>query len=287
MKKAKKLLECLLIEITQHETHELNVQYLSHKVGLSRWQLQRTFKALTGLSLIEYLREHRICVGAKLLLNTKQGVLDVAFASGFSSQAAFSRAFKTRFCMTPIQYRQRAIKDDFTFNLFIPANVEWSKAMTIRIEKKSAMVLEGRFGYFNGYDSQFANNLDVIPSLWESLMQDSLFKNNPCLSGYGYIGESDNTEKGELSYLASIDYSEGQLMQAGVKKELAEQVYAIVPHHGRLSGLANTLDAFYGQWLIESDYKMLGDFSIEFYDARFDPDSDDSYFETWIPIQIK
>jgi len=287
VKKAKKLLECLLIEITQHETHELNVQYLSHKVGLSRWQLQRTFKALTGLSLIEYLREHRICVGAKLLLNTKQGVLDVAFASGFSSQAAFSRAFKTRFCMTPIQYRQRAIKDDFTFNLFIPANVEWSKAMTIRIEKKSAMVLEGRFGYFNGYDSQFANNLDVIPSLWESLMQDSLFKNNPCLSGYGYIGESDNTEKGELSYLASIDYSEGQLMQAGVKKELAEQVYAIVPHHGRLSGLANTLDAFYGQWLIESDYKMLGDFSIEFYDARFDPDSDDSYFETWIPIQIK
>jgi len=285
--KAKKLLECLLIEIAQHETHELNVQFLSHKVGLSRWQLQRTFKALTGFSLIEYLREHRICFGAKLLLNTKQGVLDVAFASGFTSQAAFSRAFKNRFCMTPIQYRQRAIKDDFTFNLFIPANVEWSKAMTIRIEKKSAMVLEGRLDYFNGYDSQFANNLDVIPSLWESLMQDSLFKQKPKLSGYGYIGESDDTQKGELIYLASIDHSEGQLTQVGVKKELAEQVYAIVPHHGRLTGLGNTLDAFYGQWLIESDYKMSGNFSIEFYDARFDPGSDDSYFETWIPIQIK
>lgn len=237
--------------------------------------------------MIEYLREHRLCYGATLLLNTEQGVLDVALSAGFTSQAAFSRAFKSRFFITPIQYRQRALKDDFTFNLFIPEHVEWSKAMTIRIEKKCAMTLEGKLGYFNGYDSKFANNLAVIPSLWESLMQDSLFQLKPTLSGYGFIGESDNTDKGELSYLASIDHSEGQLTTLGVKKEVPEQVYAIVPHHGQLRGLANTLDAFYGQWLIESDYKMSGDFSIEFYDARFNPESADSYFETWIPIQDK
>lgn len=282
--RAKSLLERLLIEITHHETHELNVQFLSLKVGLSRWQLQRTFKALTGFSLIDYLREYRICYGAKLLLNTELGVIDVAFSSGFTSQAAFSRAFKLRFSMTPIEYRRRAVKDDFTFNLFIPEHVEWSKAMTIRIEKKCAIMLEGRFGYFNGYDSKFANNLEVIPSLWKSLMQDALFQQKPELSGYGFIGESDNTDKGELSYLASIDQSEGPLTTFGVKKNVPEQLYAIVPHHGPLNDLANTLNAFYGQWLIESDYKMSGDFSIEYYDARFNPAAADSYFETWIPI---
>ena len=264
--RAKSLLERLLIEITHHETHELNVQFLSLKVGLSRWQLQRTFKALTGFSLIDYLREYRICYGAKLLLNTELGVIDVAFSSGFTSQAAFSRAFKLRFSMTPIEYRRRAVKDDFTFNLFIPEHVEWSKAMTIRIEKKCAIMLE------------------VKPSLGKSLMQDTLFQQKPELSGYGFIGESDNTDKGELSYLASIDQSEGPLTTFGVRKNVPEQLYAIVPHHGPLNDLANTLNAFYGQWLIESDYKMSGDFSIEYYDARFNPAAADSYFETWIPI---
>lgn len=285
MEKAKALLNLLMTEIERHEVEVLSVSFLSRQVGLSRWQLQRTFSALTGLNLRDYLKEFRLCFAADCLINERNGVLDIALASGFSSQAAFSRAFKLRFTLTPIQYRQRAIKDDFSFNLFIPAEREWSKAMTIKIEKKSAMVLEGRQAYFNGYDSKQANNFEVIPPLWESLLQDEVFQQKPNLVGYGYICESDDRAQGELSYLASINQGDGVLQVAGDTINIAEQVYAIVPHHGLLDDLSNTLGAFYGQWLLESDYKMSDDFSIEIYDERFDPESEDSYFEIWVPVQ--
>lgn len=285
MEKAKALLNLLMTEIERHEVEVLSVSFLSRQVGLSRWQLQRTFSALTGLNLRDYLKEFRLCFAADCLINESNGVLDIALASGFSSQAAFSRAFKLRFTLTPIQYRQRAIKDDFSFNLFIPNNLEWNKAMTIKIEKKSAMILEGHQAYFNGYDSQQANNFEVIPPLWETLLQDNLFKKKPCLVGYGYICESDDRAKGELQYLAAINQEDGVLDVSGKTQTLNEQLYAIVPHHGVLGDLGNTLSAFYGQWLLESDYKMSADFSIECYDQRFDPESADSYFETWIPVE--
>ena len=284
MSKAKAFLVTLVNEINRHDIEKLSVQFLSGRLGLSRWQLQRTFNALVGMSLNEHLRELRIGYGANLLLESKQGVLEIALASGFGSQAAFTRAFKIRFAMTPIQYRQRAVRDDVSFNLFIPQNYEWSKAMTIKVERKQAMVLEGVQGYFNGYDSPLANNFERIPELWQTLMQDATFIKQANLPGYGLICESDDPEKGELSYLAAIDTSQAKLDCKGTIKELDEQLYAILPHHGKLSELANTLDAFYGQWLIESDYKMSDNYSIEVYDERFDPESVSSYFETWIPI---
>ncbi|KZM39258.1 MAG: AraC family transcriptional regulator [Marinomonas sp.] len=283
--KAKAFLVSLVNEINQHDVDVLGVQFLSEKLGLSRWQLQRTFSALVGISLKEHLRERRICYGAKLLLETNQGVLDVALASGFSSQAAFSRAFKTHFTMTPVQYRQRAVVDKVSFDLFIPKHYKWSKAMTIKVEHKSAILLEGVQGYFNGFDSSKANNLERIPKLWQSLMQDDVFIKQANLIGYGLIYESDDKAKGDLAYLAAIDSSQAQMHKKGIKKEVNEQLYAIIPHHGKLSDLSNTLDAFCGQWLVESDYKMSSDFSIEVYDERFDPDSENSYFETWIPVQ--
>lgn len=286
MNAAVKQLESLVKLISNYELDTLSVSQLSHDMGLSRWQLQRMFLALTQMTLNQYLRAFRLSRAAEMLVKTDMGILDIAVASGFSSQEAFTRSFKERFKVTPRTYRLNGYLDHISFELFIPKTRQWSKAMNIEIKTKPALKLTGHLAYFNCHGMKDANNFQVIPTLWEGINQEAKAQQHNVKTWYGYIYDSDKPAEGSHRYLASYDESEGQLeISNAVKEMVAGQQYAILPHHGELSKLGDTLDAFYGEWLPNSGYKMVQEFNIEVYDHRFDPLSSESYFETWIPVQ--
>jgi AraC family transcriptional regulator len=274
------------VELVQTtETESLNVHFISKRMGYSRWQLQRTFAAWVEMSLSDYLRDVKLSRAADLLLSSSNGVLDIALECGFGSQEAFTRAFKKRFDITPGQYRSRGIIDDISLALIIPENKTWSKAMNIKLETKPAMTFIGMVDYFNGHGMENANNFEVIPKLWDKLNTETHAQPNEVSVWYGLIYESDQPEKGGLRYLAGYEAAEGPVtLSEQTSQSVAEQLYAIVPHHGYLKNLGDTLDAFYGQWLPESGYKMANDVNIEVYDARFNPESENNYFETWVPV---
>ena len=286
MSTAVKQLENLINLATSYDLDELSVNRLSQDIGLSRWQLQRTFLALTNMTLNEYLRAFKLSRAAEMLVQTNMGILDIAIASGFNSQEAFTRSFKERFKLTPRKYRLNGCLDHISFELFIPKTKQWSKAMNIEIKTKPALNLRGHMTYFNGHGMEDANNFEVLPKLWAGFEQEICAKQHNIKTWYGYIYESDQPEKGKLRYLAGYDESEGQLeINNEVKETVVEQQYAIMPHYGLLTKLGETLDAFYGEWLPNSGYKMSKDFNIEVYDHRFNPVSPDSYFETWVPVE--
>jgi AraC family transcriptional regulator len=288
MNNAQHLLQSIIQQITTDNLDALSVHGLSESVGLSRWQVQRTFLAHTGMSLSEHIRNFRLSKAAESLVQTEEGVLDIAIATGFGSQAAFTRAFKSKFGLTPGQYRKRGLIDDISFQLLIPNNKTWSKAMNIKIETKPAMTLVGQMAYFNGHGMENANNFEVLPKLWEHFNSELCATENNVSRCFGYIYESDDSTKGQLRYLASYDKTEGPIeLSNTIIENVPEQQYAVVPHHGLLQNIGETLDAFYGQWLPESDYKMAGNTNIEVYDGRFKPTEDSSYFETWVPVTRK
>jgi AraC family transcriptional regulator len=285
MNKAEHLLQNIIEQMNNDELDELNVHGLSESVGLSRWQVQRTFLAYTGMSLSEHLRNFRLSKAAEKLVQSNEGVLDIAIATGFGSQAAFTRAFKSKFRLAPGQYRKRGLIDDISFQLLIPNNKTWSKAMNIKIETKPAMTLVGQMAYFNGHGMENANNFEVLPKLWKQFNAEFNERPNNVRRCFGYIYESDDATKGQLRYLASYDKQEDTVeLTNSITENVPEQQYAIVPHHGLLQNIGETLDAFYGQWLPESDYKMAGNTNIEVYDGRFNPTDENSYFETWVPV---
>lgn len=83
----------------------LNVEMLSNKVGMSRAQLHRRIKDITGISSGEFIRNFRLNHAAHLL--TQGGniyVTQVAYACGFSNPTNFSTTFKKHFGMTPSEY---------------------------------------------------------------------------------------------------------------------------------------------------------------------------------------
>lgn len=288
MTKAEALLRRVINAIQALPTDELSVQTLVTEVGYSRWQLQRTFLALTDVSLSAHVRDVKLSRAAQLLVGESRSVLDIALSIGFNSQEAFTRAFKSKFDITPGEYRKRGVLDDISFQLFIPKNKHWSKAMNIRIETKPEMTLIGHQDFFNGHGMENANNFDVIPKLWQRFSKAMQSITIQPEVTYGYFALSDQPERGQLTYIASLCEQEGAYNLPGtVTVVIPSQRYAIVPHHGLLADIGETLDAFWGQWLPESGYKMNGDVNIEVYNSRFRADSEDSYFETWVPVETR
>lgn len=79
----------------------LNVEALASEVFLSRSQLYRKIKALTGLSVNEFIRKIRIEEAKKILEKGNHNVSEVCYAVGFSSPSYFSKCFKEQFGILP------------------------------------------------------------------------------------------------------------------------------------------------------------------------------------------
>jgi AraC-like DNA-binding protein len=82
------------------------VSNLARRVGLSRTRLAERFRHFLGDSPIAYLSQWRLKLGAEILQSTDNTVAEVAAAVGYSSEAAFNRAFKREFDCPPAQFRR-------------------------------------------------------------------------------------------------------------------------------------------------------------------------------------
>ena len=86
---------------------DFNVEMLCQEVGISRTQLHRKMKEMTGLSTSEFIRNIRLEQAARLLKEQKVNVTQVAYIVGFSNLAHFSTVFRKHFGVSPSEYVER------------------------------------------------------------------------------------------------------------------------------------------------------------------------------------
>lgn len=84
---------------------EFNVEKLSDTLGLSRGHLHRKIKELTGTTPVDFLRNYRLGKAAQLLKQKQYSVSEIAYQTGFSSPAYFSKCFKAVYNMTPSEFQ--------------------------------------------------------------------------------------------------------------------------------------------------------------------------------------
>ena len=77
---------------------------LSADVGLSRAQLHRKMKEITGITSSEFIRNIRLEQAAKLIKEGKINITQVAYTVGYNNQTHFSTVFKKHFGMSPSEY---------------------------------------------------------------------------------------------------------------------------------------------------------------------------------------
>lgn len=105
-KKDQEFLENLGLFIEKNiDSDQLSANVVAKELGMSHSVLYKKIKTITGLSLIEYMRDYRL-KKAKELLQTKQYTLnEVCYQVGYSDRKYFSKLFKERFGNPPSFYK--------------------------------------------------------------------------------------------------------------------------------------------------------------------------------------
>ena len=85
---------------------DISVEDLAADLNLSRVQLYRKVKSITGSSPVELLRTARLNRGYQLLLTTDLTVSEIAYQVGFTAPSYFTKCFKEEYGMLPGDIRK-------------------------------------------------------------------------------------------------------------------------------------------------------------------------------------
>lgn len=100
-----KLMERIIQLCNQNMSNtEFDVDQLCSEVGISRSQLHRKMKEMTGIGSGEFIRNLRLEQAARLLREGQLNVSEVAYAVGFVNLGHFSKIFRQHFGVSPSQY---------------------------------------------------------------------------------------------------------------------------------------------------------------------------------------
>jgi YesN/AraC family two-component response regulator len=83
------------------EEEEFSIEEFGKELCMSRTQLHRKLKALTGKSASRYLRSFRLNAARKMIMQGKGTISEIAYSVGFSSPVYFSKCFKDEFGHAP------------------------------------------------------------------------------------------------------------------------------------------------------------------------------------------
>lgn len=98
-------LDRIMVVINEHlSEEEFSIEEFGKDVGMSRSQIHRKLKALTGKSTSVYLRTVRLAKAKEMIEQKKGNISDICYAVGFSSPAYFSRCFRDEFGYAPSEH---------------------------------------------------------------------------------------------------------------------------------------------------------------------------------------
>jgi AraC-like DNA-binding protein/tetratricopeptide (TPR) repeat protein len=102
------------IEIVEHHMSDplFGVEKMAEEIGMSRTNMHRKLKAITGFPPSELIRSIRLRKAALLLRNETDSISQISFNVGFEDHSYFSKAFKKQFGVSPSEYSQSKVQMD-------------------------------------------------------------------------------------------------------------------------------------------------------------------------------
>lgn len=96
----------MLSFIEMHYTQPIRVQQIADSAFISRRECMRVFRNIIGLSPIQYVIGLRVQKAKQLLLETDRPILDICVSCGFQNQSYFTKIFRERTGLSPLQCRK-------------------------------------------------------------------------------------------------------------------------------------------------------------------------------------
>lgn len=86
---------------------DLSVDAIASRMGLERSQFYRKIKALTNYAPVELMRRLRLQQGHTLLTTTDRTISEIAYETGFSTPAYFTKCYRDAYGETPTEARNK------------------------------------------------------------------------------------------------------------------------------------------------------------------------------------
>ena len=228
----------------------LSLDELSGVACISPYHFHRVFRAYTGESLGQYSRRLRLDRAAIQLQSPNISITDVAYGTGYETPAAFSRAFKQQFSVTPSDYRQGWQ----TVLLKYRYQPELIKELSMEFK------IENRQDQRVLYIRQHGDYLKSAPIAWQVMDEYAEKKNlyNDQTQMIGVCHDSPEiTEKDKIRYDACIPADES--MNADGKfgiQTIRGGDYAVFMHEGSYETLIDTYDKIANEWLANQEREL-------------------------------
>ena len=99
-------IETMRCFIEKNAAEHFTIEDLAIKFKMSKTKLKGCFKQVYGVGPYTYLKNYRLERASQLLAKSNYSILEVANMVGYSSPSKFGVAFKERFLVNPLKYRQ-------------------------------------------------------------------------------------------------------------------------------------------------------------------------------------
>jgi AraC-like DNA-binding protein/predicted transcriptional regulator YdeE len=275
--------------VEAHLDEDIEISAVTRHAGVSHWHFQRVFKALTNETLKGYIRARRLANASVALHERRSPILEIALASGFESQAAFTRAFKHAFGLTPAKYRALGKRTEFVRKLRIDEaylrHLHRGVSLYPTMRTAPDMTLVGLRTSFFGVESDKNNMGEKLPPLWEAfLARVHEVANAETDVLYGAVIPIPGKE--QLDYLAgALVHGQPQIPKGMAVLSVPAATYAEFTHRGFPMELNQTVNYIYGSWLLTSDMRHSYGPDLELYGADYVPNSRDSVVRYAIPVR--
>ena len=105
----KRIIRYIEDHLEDRPVKELSLENIAKELNYSKFYIARTFKSHTGVTIYKYIQGRCLDEAARKLVETDQPIVEIAFEAGYSSQQAFTQAFRHTYTCTPQEYRRVGI----------------------------------------------------------------------------------------------------------------------------------------------------------------------------------
>ena len=270
--------------IEEHLLEELHMPGIAKVAGTSESEIQKTFFALTGISIVEYIRRRRLSLAGLELQKGKKSVLEIALEYGYSSPDSFTRAFRLMHGTPPSTVKKGGCLLKSYGRITFVLTIKGVNAMNYKILKKEEMRI---IGFKKWFSTENDGQLKEIPKMWDSVTDEMKQRITALSSNDGVVGLCADM------YDGGFDYWIGCMSDQECPEDLEEitipaSSWAVFEVIGSMRPLPNAMQdiwkRIYSEWLPNSVYEHAMLPEIEFYSSG-DMMADNYRSEIWIPVK--
>jgi AraC family transcriptional regulator len=259
--------------IQLHLADALSVATLAQVACYSEFHFQRLFKTHVGESVQRYVNRKRLERAAELLRTQPNvPITEIALKSGFSTSAAFAKAFKQQFELSATQWRtshsdlyqtpnerrfELSIKDNAPYWLWRSTDERIFSQLTPHVHLETMPGV--RVAYVRNV-GQYMQNETLFSMLYQRLFQwaGSHGALNDETQAYNFYSDSpDITDGDKLQVLAAITVDDHVKPKGDIgTKKLPGGLYAVSRFRLNNDNFKYAWDWLYNQWLPESGFHI-------------------------------